>query len=91
MQIAPLYYALKRLGLGTDPGAQRPQDQQIVLLNREAVIGGNHSVMTLTPASLRNTASSVKPATKPMSTANGTKRPACLPRAFAICVTVLPL
>jgi hypothetical protein len=42
VQIAPLYYALKRLGLGTDPGAQRPQDQQIVLLNREAVIGGNH-------------------------------------------------
>ncbi|MGK2959083.1 MAG: WYL domain-containing protein [Acidimicrobiales bacterium] len=31
-----LYYALKRLGLDTDPTARRPQDQQIVLLNREA-------------------------------------------------------
>lgn len=31
-----LYYALKRLGLDTDPSARRPQDQQIVLLNREA-------------------------------------------------------
>lgn len=29
-------------GLNTDPGARRPQDQQIVLLNREAVIGGGH-------------------------------------------------
>tara|TARA_R110002167_G_scaffold202616_2_gene406511 strand:- start:32646 stop:33533 length:888 start_codon:yes stop_codon:yes gene_type:complete len=34
---ALLYYALKRLGLDTDPGARKPQDQQIVLLNREAV------------------------------------------------------
>lgn len=34
---ALLYYALKRLGLDTDPAARRPQDQQIVLLNREAV------------------------------------------------------
>ncbi|MBI4968147.1 MAG: WYL domain-containing protein [Rhodospirillales bacterium] len=33
-----LYYTLKRLGLDTDPGARRPQDQQIVLLNRGAVI-----------------------------------------------------
>ena len=32
---ALLYYALKRLGLDTDPAARRPQDQQIVLLNRE--------------------------------------------------------
>lgn len=32
---ALLYYALKRLGLDTDPGARRPQDQQIVLLNQE--------------------------------------------------------
>ena len=32
-----LYYALKRLGLDTDPAARRPQDQQIVLLNREVV------------------------------------------------------
>ncbi len=32
---ALLYYALKRLGLDTDPSARRPEDQQIVLL-REA-------------------------------------------------------
>lgn len=32
---ALLYYALKWLGLDTDPAARRPQDQQIVLLNRE--------------------------------------------------------
>ena len=31
---ALLYYALRRLGLDTDPSARRPQDQQIVLLNR---------------------------------------------------------
>lgn len=30
---ALLYYALKRLGLDTDPSARRPQDQQIVLLD----------------------------------------------------------
>lgn len=30
---ALLYYALRRLGLDTDPAARRPQDQQIVLLN----------------------------------------------------------
>jgi predicted DNA-binding transcriptional regulator YafY len=35
---ALLYYALKRLGLDTDPAARRPQDQQIVLLNREHVL-----------------------------------------------------
>jgi hypothetical protein len=29
---ALLYYALKRLGLDTDPGARKPQDQQIILL-----------------------------------------------------------
>ena len=34
---ALLYYTLKRLGLDTDPAARRPQDQQIVLLNREYV------------------------------------------------------
>jgi predicted DNA-binding transcriptional regulator YafY len=34
---ALLFYALKRLGLDTDPAARRPQDQQIVLLNREFV------------------------------------------------------
>ena len=32
---ALLFYALKRLGLDTDPAARRPQDQQIVLLNGE--------------------------------------------------------
>ena len=32
---ALLYYALKRLGLDTDPAARRPQDQQIVLLSQE--------------------------------------------------------
>jgi predicted DNA-binding transcriptional regulator YafY len=30
---ALLFYALKRLGLDTDPAARRPKDQQIVLLN----------------------------------------------------------
>jgi predicted DNA-binding transcriptional regulator YafY len=30
---ALLFYALKRLGLDTDPAARRPQDQQIVLIN----------------------------------------------------------
>lgn len=34
---ALLYYALKRLGLDTDPAARQPQDQQIVLLNRDQV------------------------------------------------------
>jgi hypothetical protein len=38
---ALLYYALRRLGLDTDPTARRPQDQQIVLLNRE-VINADH-------------------------------------------------
>ena len=38
---ALIYYALKRLGLDTDPSARRPQDQQIVLLNRE-VLDENH-------------------------------------------------
>ena len=37
---ALLYYALKRLGLDTDPTARRPQDQQIVLLNRTEIISG---------------------------------------------------
>ena len=31
---ALLYYALKRFGLDLDPSTRRPQDQQIVLLNR---------------------------------------------------------
>lgn len=34
---ALLYYALRRLGLDTDPGARRPQEQQIILLNSEAL------------------------------------------------------
>lgn len=34
---ALLHYALRRLGLDTDPAARRPQDQQIVLLNREHI------------------------------------------------------
>jgi len=34
---ALLYYALRRLGLDTDPGARAPYDQQIVLLNKEEV------------------------------------------------------
>ena len=36
---ALLYYALKRLGLDTDPTARRPQDQQIVLINRKELLG----------------------------------------------------
>jgi predicted DNA-binding transcriptional regulator YafY len=36
---ALLYYALKRLGLDTDPAARRPQDQQIVLLNQGPTLG----------------------------------------------------
>jgi hypothetical protein len=38
---ALIYYTLKRLGLDTDPAARQPQDQQIVLLNRE-VLDENH-------------------------------------------------
>ena len=34
---ALLFYALKRLGLDTDPAARRPQDQQIILTKRDAV------------------------------------------------------
>lgn len=36
---ALLYYALKRLGLDTDPAARKPQDQQIVLLNEKTIRG----------------------------------------------------
>ena len=36
---ALLYYALKRLGLDTELAARRPQDQQIVLLNPQALPG----------------------------------------------------
>ncbi|WP_136646712.1 WYL domain-containing protein [Tabrizicola sp. YIM 78059] len=35
---ALLYYALRRLGLDTDPAARKPQDQQIVLLNRDEIL-----------------------------------------------------
>jgi len=35
---ALLYYALRRLGLDTDPSARKPQDQQIILLNRGGVM-----------------------------------------------------
>jgi hypothetical protein len=38
---ALLYYALKRLGLDTDPAARKPKDQQIVLLNREVIDEAN--------------------------------------------------
>ncbi|MCB2011614.1 MAG: hypothetical protein KDF64_13620 [Geminicoccaceae bacterium] len=34
---AILYYAPRRLGLDTDPGARKPQDQQIVFLDREVI------------------------------------------------------
>lgn len=36
-----LFYALKRLGLDTDPAARRPQDQQIVLVNRDETMGAS--------------------------------------------------
>lgn len=39
---ALLYYALKRLGLDTDPAARPPQDQQIVLLNNEEVVSSKN-------------------------------------------------
>ena len=39
---ALLYYALKRLGLDTEPSARRPQDQQIVLVNRGEIASGFH-------------------------------------------------
>ena len=35
---ALLFYALKRLGLDTDPAARRPQDQQIILLNKSVLL-----------------------------------------------------
>jgi hypothetical protein len=37
---ALLYYALRRLGLDTDPAVRRPQDQQIVLLNPQDLPAG---------------------------------------------------
>ncbi|MDQ2104428.1 MULTISPECIES: WYL domain-containing protein [Azospirillum] len=39
---ALLYYALKRLGLDTAPDARRPQDQHIVLINRDEVDSLTH-------------------------------------------------
>ena len=39
---ALLYYALKRLGLDTDPSARKPQDQQIILLNTNEFRGPRH-------------------------------------------------
>ncbi|GAB4511302.1 MAG: WYL domain-containing protein [Roseibium sp.] len=39
---ALLCYALRRLGLDTDPAARRPQDQQIVLLNKDVL--GNSAI-----------------------------------------------
>lgn len=36
---ALLYYALRRLGLDTDPAARKPYDQQIVFVNRDAILG----------------------------------------------------
>ena len=38
---ALLYYALRRLGLDTDPAARKPHEQQIVILNHEAVTAGD--------------------------------------------------
>lgn len=38
---ALLYYALRRLGLDTDPTARRPMDQKIVPLNREVIDEAN--------------------------------------------------
>ena len=37
---ALVYYALKRLGLDTAPEARAPQDQQIVLINRDEIFSG---------------------------------------------------
>lgn len=34
---ALLFYALKRLGLDTDPAARRPQDQQIILISQNSL------------------------------------------------------
>lgn len=40
---ALLYYALKRLGLDIDPSARPAHDQQIVLINRSAIMTALHS------------------------------------------------
>lgn len=44
---ALLYYALKRLGLDTDPSARKPHEQQIVLINRDIVLGEHHASQVL--------------------------------------------
>lgn len=46
---ALLYYALRRLGLDTDPAARRPQDQQIVLMNAPEI--GHSTPRVSAPAS----------------------------------------
>ena len=46
---ALLFYALKRLGLDTDPAARRPQDQQIILLNQNAIFDGRDGSATELP------------------------------------------
>jgi len=40
---ALLYYALKRLGLDTAPEVRAPEEQQIVLINRNEIISGSQS------------------------------------------------
>jgi hypothetical protein len=40
---ALLYYALKRLGLDTDPSAREPHKQQIVLINRDNIHGEHYA------------------------------------------------
>jgi len=44
---ALLYYALKHLGLDTDPSARKPHEQQIVLINRDIVLGEHHAGQVL--------------------------------------------
>ncbi len=44
---ALLYYTVKRLGLDQDRTVRRPQDQQIVLLNREAVLEATSGSMAI--------------------------------------------
>lgn len=43
---ALLYYALRRLGLDTDPTAREPQNQQIVLMNSDAIFGDSDRIAT---------------------------------------------
>lgn len=46
---ALLHYALRRLGLDTDPAARKPHDQQIVLLNNSAILFQSDSGITDLP------------------------------------------